>query len=255
MSKAFSKALVLRFPPNLTAKEMGEDMKMILEVSKDWDGDPIATFLTHQVSENCDHSVFSFGRDYVKHPDYANQIGFLPLDYAGIHLASFALKWATSVGIEENFNAVDGRTEKPRPFSKMQAPVSLVDPLDVPPALRFMATEAAKEEGEDFYKLLLGYGPGMVVPHQSWMQEQVIGRLEDRWPTIARADRALSGLVSKALETVAADVNYPRWWISLAVAFVRGNGRDLEKVCTEIITKQISESDQTGKKSPSHPVA
>jgi hypothetical protein len=246
MSKVFSEALVLRFPVSLTAEQMGEDMKLILEASKGWNGTPVASFLVHQVSIDSRQSFFSFGHDYAEHPDFSNRIGFLPLDYAGIHAVIFHLKWASSLRIEQNFNADDTVKQKPRRFTKAQEPLPPIDPRDVPPELRFLLTEKAKEEGEDFYKMMTGYGPGMRNP-QVWMREQVIEKLGDRWPSIGRADRVLGGQVSQALEIVAADADFPRWWLSLGVVFVRGRGDKLESVCRKIIEAKNATSTGPGR--------
>lgn len=81
-----------------------------------------------------------------------------------------------------------GKRILPREPRMLPAP-----PTAVPPALRFMLDEEAREDGWRFYSFLSGLtwdGPDPA----AWCEAHLVGKLAERWPYVARADEVLIGV-------------------------------------------------------------
>lgn len=237
------RALVMRFPPFLETENIVKDMKMIMESAKGWIGEPIPAFFFCHVTSNSSGCVNSLGTDIVRHPG-GWPVGFLPLDRGGIHQGVLDMKWASSLRIERNFDSTPYPPEPvvTRPFIKALEPSPPIRPENVPPQWRFLLTEEAKKDGEEFHKEMTFYGPHMSIPSPGeWMRKHVIAKLDKRWPNVGRADKLSGGLISQALEAVAADPNFPKWWLSLPIMLRKGCGESATKCCDGIIARDPSQ--------------
>ena len=146
----------------------------------------------------------------------------------------------TSIYFETNFDL--DRTIVKKPLPPRPTPRSDFKPPQIPieqikPSLRFMRSPEFIVEGEDFYRAVSYICSSS---RKEWIQEYFANRLEQRWPEIARADRAIGGLISEALTVVAQNhPNFPPWWRSIAVCLSRGAADSIEKVCTDVIEYQV----------------
>lgn len=107
---------------------------------------------------------------------------------------------------------------------------------DVPPSLRFMLGDEAREDGWAFYRFMSGltWGTGN---ESEWCEKHVVGKLAERWPYVARADAAVGGLLSDALRVVAANDprTAPRRWLCFAVVLANGHPELLRDCCERVI--------------------
>ncbi|MHA6643660.1 hypothetical protein [Mesorhizobium sp. A623] len=230
------RAIVLRFDCYMGPEKMWGDANSIIESAKTWVGERIPAFFYYR-SMSKFGGVMTFGEDIVKHPgDWP--VGFLPLDYDGIREAVLNLKWASTLRVERNFdsNPYPPKASETRRFTKAVEISPPIRPDQVSPKWRFLLTDEAKKDGREFYKQMTFYGSGMSISDPGhWMRKLVIGRMAERWPNVARADKLTGGLISLALEAVAANPKYPAWWLRLPIALEKGYGDSIEPTCRGII--------------------
>lgn len=123
-------------------------------------------------------------------------------------------------------------------MKRLSPPIPKVAPAlpeTVPPALRFMLKDEAREDGHRFYRDMDALSWTMPDPAR-WAEEFVIDGMARRWPAVAQADAAVGGLLSDALRVVAAKPRaFPRWWLSVAVVLANGHPERLRECCERVL--------------------
>ncbi len=107
---------------------------------------------------------------------------------------------------------------------------------DVDVGLRDVLTPEGREQAEDFLRTLKDYHDHSLP--DAWLLKHVVGRLEERWPTIAAVDVALSQAITITLTKIAESkvmahpkTKLPRWWLGFAVALSNGRPSAAKASC------------------------
>lgn len=110
----------------------------------------------------------------------------------------------------------------------------------VPPALRVMLEPEAVAEANAFHdhltkRIAWGNCDGHPGGRLAFVERQLVGKLAERWPYIARADRAVGGLLSEALRAAAAHREFPPIWDRPALMLAARRPELMRELCEEVI--------------------
>ena len=107
-----------------------------------------------------------------------------------------------------------------------------------PPALRFMLSDEAKREAQAMHRYLtqeVVWGNLRGDRRAAFVEKYVVAAMETRWPHVARADRAVGGLVTAAFRAFAAMPDVPFFWADPVRVLAAGTPEILRQACERVI--------------------
>ncbi|MCX2696225.1 hypothetical protein [Ochrobactrum chromiisoli] len=136
--------------------------------------------------------------------------------------------------LKHNFDCIsvskDAPPSKPR-IGEKDPGINPIDIKTVPENLRFMCTEGFKDQARQFYDALNRIFPSS---DRAWVRKYYVEKL-DTWSHIARADKAIGGLIKDTMSTIAENPHFPTWWKSFGVCLMRGNPQGVIDSCQRVI--------------------
>ncbi|MFD2054202.1 hypothetical protein ACFSQT_14195 [Mesorhizobium calcicola] len=122
--------------------------------------------------------------------------------------------------------------------AKPQAKMYAAMPEGVPPTLRFMLDAEARDEANAFLRHVQnGFAWNSIPDHRrvDFVERHLVEVLPEHWPSVARADEAVGGLLVEVLRVFAANPKLPGWWLSPAVALSNGHPERLRESCDAVL--------------------
>jgi hypothetical protein len=109
-------------------------------------------------------------------------------------------------------------------------------PHQVPPSLRFMLTPEALQEAEMFRLYLYEIGWEIIQnEHRAALVEKIVALMPERYPNVARADKAIDGMLVEALRAFGRTPDMPGWWRTILWSMSGGHPETLRGYCKFVI--------------------
>lgn len=120
---------------------------------------------------------------------------------------------------------------------------------DVPPSLRFLQSQEAMADAARFGDDMRCLSLHMADP-VSFAERFIVGRMDERWPLVAAADKVLGGLISEVVRKAARSRGDLPGWKYVADGISIGHPQGIDKGCRNLLARPERRHDSYHEEAP-----